>query len=148
MELLRLKYGVVAQKNCRLFGEKLTEEYRNTVIGQAGRGELDAVVVSLGVGKNGCNLQGCNWMVALNPMAMYSDEVQAMGIVHALLFLTYYLGRCCRLGQRKETRFYVLWVRGDAQDEIARLMREKRISATLAMTHIDPHRLEKNKKQK
>ena len=52
------------------------------MISHAGRGELDGVVVSLGVGKNGCNLQGCNWMVALNPMAMYSDEVQAIGISH------------------------------------------------------------------
>lgn len=82
MELLGLRYGVVAQKNCKLFGTKLTEEYRSQVISRAGKGELDAVVVSLGVGKNGCNLQGCNWVVALNPMAMYSDEVQAMGISH------------------------------------------------------------------
>ena len=75
MELLGLCYGVVAQKNCKLFGTKLTEKYRNDVIHKAGNGELDAVVVSLGVGKNGCNLQGCNWMVTLNLMAMYSDEV-------------------------------------------------------------------------
>jgi hypothetical protein len=80
MELLDLSYGILAQKNCRLFGNLLTEEYRSKVIDQAGRGELDAVIVSLGVGKNGCNLQGCNWMVTLNPMTTPSDETQAMGI--------------------------------------------------------------------
>lgn len=58
------------------------------------------------------------------------------------------LGRCCRLGQAKETRFYVLWVKGDTQDEIAMLMREKRITATLAMTQMDPSRLERSKKRK
>jgi hypothetical protein len=48
----------------------------------------------------------------------------------------------------KETRFYVLWVKGDAQDEIARLMRDKRITATLAMTQIDPGRLERAKNKR
>ena len=146
MELLGLRYGVVAQKNCKLFGTKLTEKYQSDVISKAGNGELDAVVVSLGVGKNGCNLQGCNWMVTLNPMAMYSDEVQAIGISRVKSLID--LGHCCHLGQFKETRFYVLWVKGDTQDEIAMLMREKRINAMTAMTEIDPSRLEKQRRNK
>ena len=146
MELLGLRYGVVAQKNCKLFGTKLTEKYRSDVISKAGNGELDAVVVSLGVRKNGCNLQGCNWMVTLNPMAMYSDEVQAMGISRVKSLID--LGCCCRLGQFKEMRFYVLWVKVDTQDEIAMLIREKRINAMMAMTEIDPSRLEKQRRKK
>lgn len=114
MELLGLKYGVVAQKNCKLFDEKLTEDYRNKVIGKAGRGELDAVVVSLGVGKNGCNLQGGNWMVTLNPMAMYSDEVQAMGITHAPIFLTHTRPLLSSWADERNTILCVVGQRGRA----------------------------------
>jgi hypothetical protein len=63
-------------------------------------------------------------------------------------YVLHSLGRCCRLGQEKQTRFYVLWVKGDTQDEIAMLMRDKRITATLAMTQIDPGRLDRPKKRK
>lgn len=79
MELLGLSYGVIARKNCKLFGETLTEAARSEVIGKAGKGELDVVIATLGVGKNGCNLQGCNWMITLNPMTLDSDEIQAQG---------------------------------------------------------------------
>jgi hypothetical protein len=60
MKLLDLRYEVIAQKNCKLFDVKLTEEYRSQVISQTGKDELNAVVVSLSVEKNECNLQDCN----------------------------------------------------------------------------------------
>jgi hypothetical protein len=54
------------------------------------------------------------------------------------------LGRCCRLGQHP-----VLCFAGnrtqDAQDEVARLMRDKRMTATEAMTQVDAGRPQSKK---
>ena len=74
---------MIARKNCRLFGATITEAARNDVIFKAGKGKLDVVVATLGVGKNGCNLQGCNWMITLNPIGLHSDEIQAQGTLNS-----------------------------------------------------------------
>ena len=58
------------------------------------------------------------------------------------------LGRCARTGQEKETRFYVLWVEGEKQDEAPRLMRNSRISEAEALTRLDPERIERGRKRK
>ena len=86
MELLGFSYGVIAQKDSKLFGNKLTADMRNETISKAGKGELDVVIATLGVGKNGCNLQGCNWMITLNPMTLDSDEIQAQGTSIRILY--------------------------------------------------------------
>ena len=57
-------------------------------------------------------------------------------------------GRCCRLGQEKETRLYVIQVEGDEHDRVANIMRIDRKSAAAAMSSIDPHRLERENKKR
>ena len=58
------------------------------------------------------------------------------------------LGRCARTDQEKETRFYVLWVEGEKQDEAPRLMRNSRISEAEALTRLNSERIERGKKRK
>jgi hypothetical protein len=78
-ELLERNYGVIGEKSLRMFGTRVTDRQRDETITKAGTGQLDVVVCSQNVAKYGCNMQGCNWIVALNPMAMATDETQALG---------------------------------------------------------------------
>lgn len=47
-------------------------------------GALDAAVVSVKSGKNGCNLQGMNVMVSLGYIGQASEEEQAKGFPFAI----------------------------------------------------------------
>ena len=78
-ELLKLNFGVIAAKRCRVNGKTYTVKMQIETIAACERGELDAVAVTMQCGSNGCNLQGMNWMIALGPIARQSDELQAKG---------------------------------------------------------------------
>jgi len=47
----------------------------------------------------------------------------------------------CRAGQKKETRFRVLWVESDAHDEAPKLANKSRMTEAQALTTIDQKRL-------
>jgi hypothetical protein len=66
-----------------------------------------------------------------------------MGTSQLTTFLTD-LGRCCRLGQ-DPVLFFAGNTTHDAQEEVARLMRDKRMTATKAMTQIDAGRPQSKK---
>jgi len=57
------------------------------------------------------------------------------------------LGRCCRIGQTKQTRWYVLWVKDDVWDEVNWMMLKCRIAATEAMNMFDSARLNRARKK-
>ena len=123
----------VAAQDVKILGEKWSTDRQAETIQLCGSRKLDAAVVTVQSGSNGCNLQGMTWMVALGPIACAADEEQVKGILDYLL--NNVLGRCCRKGQMRPTRFYVLWVKGEVQDEAPRMMRESRMSEAEA-SHI------------
>ena len=74
-----LKFGFVGAKAARLCGRKYDNEAQNETIQLCREGALDAAVVSVKSGKNGCNLQGMSWMVSLGYIAQATEEEQAKG---------------------------------------------------------------------
>jgi hypothetical protein len=78
---MKLKYGFVGAKAAKLCGQRFDNESQNTTIEMCRAGTLDAAVVSVKSGKNGCNLQGMNIMVSLGYIGQASEEEQAKGIV-------------------------------------------------------------------
>jgi hypothetical protein len=122
-----------------MLGRRFDEKAQNDYIRQCRAGTLDVAVVSVKSGKNGCNLQGMNWMVSLGYIGQYSEEEQAKGIASLQTMLT--PGRCCRVGQQKPTRFYVLWVAGQPQDEAPHDANKLRMTEAEALTRMEPKRL-------
>ena len=55
-----------------------------------------------------------------------------------------FVGRCCCVGQRKSTRFYVIWVAGEPQDEASRVANKERMSEAEALTKIKTHSTSEN----
>jgi hypothetical protein len=78
-EVLRLKFGFIGAKAARLCGVKYDEEKQAETQQMCRQGLLDAAVVSVKSGKNGCNLQGMSWMVSLGYIAQSTEEEQAKG---------------------------------------------------------------------
>jgi len=62
-----------------LAGKKYPSWKQASTIRKCRKGKLDAAVVSVKSGKNGCNLQGMNWMVSLGWIPAYTEEEQAKG---------------------------------------------------------------------
>jgi len=62
-----------------MFGQKFSDEMQAGTIERCRAGTLDAAVCSVQSAKNGCNLQGMNWMVSLGWIGRYMDEVQCKG---------------------------------------------------------------------
>ena len=77
-------------------------------------------------------------MASLGYIGQYSEEEQAKGIASLQTMLT--PGRCCRVGQKKPTRFYVLWVEGQPQDEAPRVANQLRMTEAQALTRMEPKR--------
>lgn len=113
---------------------------QTATIEQCRAGALDAAVCSVQSAKNGCNLQGMNWMVSLGWIGRYMDEVQCKGNM-PLMTILIPTGRVCRIGQKNKTRFRVLWVEGDAHDEAPKLANKSRMTEAQALTTIDRKRL-------
>ena len=80
-----LKFGFIGAKAARLCGKKYDDESQARTIQLCRQGALDAAVVSVKSGKNGCNLQGMNWMVSLGYIAQATEEEQAKGTVISIL---------------------------------------------------------------
>jgi hypothetical protein len=78
-ELLELSFGFIGAKAAKLCGKKYDEESQNQTIQLCRQGAVDAAVVSVKSGKNGCNLQGMNWMVSLGYIGQLTEEEQAKG---------------------------------------------------------------------
>jgi hypothetical protein len=78
-DLLGLKAGFIGAKAARLCGTKYTDAKQKETIQLCRQGLLDAAVVSMKSGKNGCNLQGMSWMVSLGYIAQATEEEQAKG---------------------------------------------------------------------
>jgi hypothetical protein len=83
--LLRLKVGFIGAQEATLLGTKYSKWQQARTIRKCSKGELDAAVVSVKSGKNGCNLQGMNWMVSLGWIPAYTEEEQAKGSHQSLL---------------------------------------------------------------
>jgi len=81
-----LKFGFVGAKAARLCGRKYDNKAQNETIQLCREGALDAAVVSVKSGKNGCNLQGMSWMVSLGYIAQATEEEQAKGTFMTLSF--------------------------------------------------------------
>jgi len=81
-----LKFGFVGAKAARLCGRRYDSEGQNETIQLCREGALDAAVVSMKSGKNGCNLQGMSWMVSLGYIAQATEEEQAKGTFMTLSF--------------------------------------------------------------
>ena len=58
------------------------------------------------------------------------------------------IGRCCRVGQIKPTRFRVLWVAGEPQDQAAHDANKLRMTEAQALTVLEPKRIQKGVKRK
>jgi len=67
------------QKPLGLCSRKYDEALQNKTIQGCRQGSLDAAVVSVKSGKNGCNLQSMNWMVSLGYIGQATKE-QAKGM--------------------------------------------------------------------
>ena len=79
-QLLNLRFGFIGAQNAVMLGKKYTTEEQYQTIRKCGTpGLLDTAVVSVSSGKNGTNLKGMNWMVALGPIAQHSEEEQCQG---------------------------------------------------------------------
>jgi hypothetical protein len=78
--LLNLKSGFIGAQQAYMLGRKYDLELQENTIQQCGVGSLDAAVVSVKSGKNGCNLQGMTWMVCLGYIGRATEEEQAKGI--------------------------------------------------------------------
>ena len=79
-QLLNLRFGFVGAQNAVMLGKKyMTEEQYQTIRKCGTPGLLDTAVVSVSSSKNGTNLQGRNWMVALGPIVQNSEEEQCQG---------------------------------------------------------------------
>lgn len=76
-----LKFGFIGAKAARLCGTKYNDESQSRTIQLCRQGALDAAVVSVKSGKNGCNLQGMSWMVSLGYIPQATEEEQAKGII-------------------------------------------------------------------
>ena len=113
-----LKFEFIDAKVARLCGMKYDDESQARTIQLCHQGAFDAAVVSVKFEKNRCNLQGMNWMVSLRYIAQATEEEQAKGT--SLFFQSDLPRKCCRVGQLKPTRFYVLWVMGEMHDQVAR----------------------------
>jgi hypothetical protein len=88
-ELLGLSFGFIGAKAAKLCGKKYDEESQKKTIQLCRQGALDAAVVSVKSGKNGCNLQGMNWMVSLGYIGQATEEEQAKGTQrHVSIHLT------------------------------------------------------------
>jgi hypothetical protein len=84
-----MSFGFVGAKAARLCGTKYDEQSQNKTIQLCRQGVLDAAVVSVKSGKNGCNLQGMNWMVSLGYIGQATEEEQAKGpVLHHSFHLT------------------------------------------------------------
>lgn len=70
-----------------MLGRKYDLEMQEDTIKQCSTGTLDAAVVSVKSGKNGCNLQGMNWMVSLGYIGRATEEAQAKGIVFKITLI-------------------------------------------------------------
>jgi len=75
----------VATQDVKILGEKWSTDRQAETIQLCGSRKLDAAVVTVQSGSNGCNLQGITWMVALGPIACTADEEQVKGILDYLL---------------------------------------------------------------
>jgi hypothetical protein len=78
-KLLQLKTGFIGAINDKIDGRIVNETEQARTIRQCEYGQLDACIVSIGAGKNGCNLQGMTWMVAMQPISRAGEEEQIMG---------------------------------------------------------------------
>ena len=74
-----MNVGFIGAKAARMLGKKYDEEHQEDTIQKCGKGNLDAAVVSVKSGKNGCNLQGMTWMICLGWIGQASEEEQAKG---------------------------------------------------------------------
>ena len=74
-----LTTGYIGVKNESFHGVKYSGWRQNRTIRLCHAGKLDAVVVSVKSGKNGCNLQGMNRMISLGWIPAYTEEPQAKG---------------------------------------------------------------------
>jgi hypothetical protein len=77
--LLELKFGFIGAMAAKLCGKKYGVASQNETIEVCRKGALDAAVVSVDSGKNGCNLQGMNIMVSFGDISQASEEEQAKG---------------------------------------------------------------------
>jgi len=73
--------GFIGAKAARLLGVTYDNKSQNDTIYKCRHGLLDAAVVSVKSGKNGCNLQGMSWMVSLGWIGRYTEEEQAKGML-------------------------------------------------------------------
>jgi hypothetical protein len=80
-----LRFGFIGAKAARLCGRKYDEASQNQTIQLCRQGLLDVAVVSVKSGKNGCNLQGMNWMVSLGYISQATEEEQAKGILNLIV---------------------------------------------------------------
>jgi hypothetical protein len=83
--MLDLKFGFIGAKAARLCGTKYDNEKQKTAIQMCRQGLLDAAVVSVKSGKNGCNLQGMSWMVSLGYIGQATEEEQAKGPICSIV---------------------------------------------------------------
>jgi len=80
-----LKFGFIGAKAARLCGRKYDEASQSQTIQLCHEGALDVAIVSVKSGKNGCNLQGMNWMVSLGYISQATEEEQAKGILNLII---------------------------------------------------------------
>ena len=71
--------GCIDARATTILGQKFSDEMQAVTIEQCRVGALDTTVCSILLAKNGCNLQGMNWMVSLGWIGRYMDEVQCKG---------------------------------------------------------------------
>ena len=129
-----------------MLGRRFVENAQNDCIKQCRAGTLDTAVVSVKSGKNGRNLQGMNWMATAGYISQYTEEEQAQGIAPLQRMLI--TGRCCRVGQKKPTRFYVLWVEGQGLRTRCHAMPINCAWLKLRHTRMEPKRLLKKRARK
>ena len=74
--------GFIGARATTILGQKFSDEMQAATIEQCRVGALDAAVCSVQSAKNGCNLQGMNWIVSLGWIGRYMDEVQCKGTTY------------------------------------------------------------------
>ena len=78
--------GFIGARATTILGQKFSDEMQAATIEQCRVGALDAAVCSVQSAKNGCNLQGMNWMVSLGWIGRYMDEVQCKGTTYCATY--------------------------------------------------------------
>ena len=93
--------GFIGARATTILGQKFSDEMQAATIEQYRAGALDAAVCSVQSAKNGCNLQGMNWIVSLGWIGRYMDEVQCKGTTYRADDSTDSQVECAELARKK-----------------------------------------------